>query len=470
MIFRDYIDSPCGLRFILDQLQLMSSCGRKRLLSKELITSEDEREKCYSQLKETFKTLYGNPSPQISATLASVKHKLMCLRDIEGTLLRLKGKVVLDDIDLFEIKYLALLNNAVREDIRILNISGFELNDLEDVVSILDPDGVKAEGFYVYDAYSKELANIRKELKGLKISASKGMAEVSATSDRELELLGKEKLLEVQIREELSDKLRAYSTLLLDSLNTLSDLDILLAKSLMIKSLGFCFPKVSSDGTTIYKGMFHPYIVYLYRENASGGKEKEFTPIDIDFSLESISIIGANMGGKTVVLKMLALNQLLFQFGFGVAAHSATIDIKEGVEICIEKQEDMTSGYSSFASEVKSIDKVIQRALAGERILAVVDEPARTTNPIEGTALVGALLNILKQRNISLILTTHYNVKGNYFRRFRVNGLKDGKMDYMLKETTEEDVPHEAINVARSLDVNKEWIELAQRELGNNKK
>ena len=468
MVFRDYIDSPCGLRFMLEQLQLLSSCGRKRLLSTELMASKKELEVCYSHLKDAYSALYEKATPKVSATLASVKHRLMCVRDIEGTLERLSGKVVLDDIDLFEIKYLALLNGAVKEDVKTLGLKGVEFPDLEKVVSILDPDGVRSESFYVYDIYSKELTNIRKELRGLKMAGTKGVGEAVATSDRELELLAKEKLVEGQIRTELSDNLRVFSPFLRDSLNALSDLDILLAKCLMIKSLGLCFPKISDDGKTSYRGMFHPYIVHLYNENALGGTPKVFTPIDIDFSLESISIIGANMGGKTVVLKMLSLNQLLFQFGFGAAASEAVIDIKEGVEICIENEEDMSRGYSSFASEVKAIDRVIERAVAGERILAVIDEPARTTNPIEGTALVSALLNMLKEKKLSLILTTHYNVKGEFFRRFRVNGLKEGKMDYRLKETSSEDVPHEAINVARSLKVNSEWIDLAQKELENN--
>lgn len=466
MVLRDYIDSPCGLRFMLDELQLMSSCGRKRLMSTELMVEKGKLQECFTNLKKSYSILYGQPTPKVSATLASVKHRLMCLRDIEGTLERLSGKVILDDIDLFEIKYLALLNNAVNEDVKQLGFEWVNLPDLEKVVSVLDPEGVRAESFYVYDIYSKELTNIRKELREIKMRSSK--EEGAPTSDRELELLGKEKLVEGQIREELSNKLRNYSSLLSDALNALSDLDILLAKCLMIKSMGLCFPEISSDGKTSYKGMFHPYIVHLYNENALGGTPKVFTPIDIEFSLESISIIGANMGGKTVVLKMLSLNQMLFQFGFGVAARIAEIDIKEGIEVCIENEEDMSRGYSSFASEVKAIDRVIGRAIAGERILAVIDEPARTTNPIEGTALVTALLNMLKEKKLSLILTTHYNVKGDFFRRFRVNGLIDGKMDYRLKETSSEDVPHEAINVARSLKVNNEWIDLAQRELENN--
>ena len=50
-----------------------------------------------------------------------------------------------------------------------------------------------------------------------------------------------------------------------------------------------------------------------------------------------------------------------------------------------------------------------------------------------------------------------------------IDGLVDGKMDYRLKETSLADVPHEALKVARSLNINDEWISLAEKELEKNK-
>ena len=170
-----------------------------------------------------------------------------------------------------------------------------------------------------------------------------------------------------------------------------------------------------------------------------------------------------------MVLKMTALNQLLFQFGFGVAAASARIDIKEDIRVCIGDDQDLASGLSSFAGEVKAIDNVLKGMRTGSRMLALIDEPARTTNPIEGTALVTALLNILKDRKISVLMTTHYNVPGDFFRRLKVRGLTEGKMDYSLIETSEGDIPHEAINVARSLDIDPLWLAEAEKILNENK-
>ena len=164
--------------------------------------SKEEIEDNYKKLRTTYSILYENATAESSARLSALKHKLMQLREISGTIDRLKGKVVLDDIDLFEIKYLSLLNSAVKEDISMLLPNIVSLPNLETVVDILDPQGVRADSFYVYDNYSKELSDIRGELKAIKFSLN----PLKETSDRELELLTNEKLLESKIREELSDK------------------------------------------------------------------------------------------------------------------------------------------------------------------------------------------------------------------------------------------------------------------------
>ena len=452
---------------MFDSLQLQSSCGRSKLLDTELLTNPAEIKDCYEKLKDAYDTLYGEGKNSLSK-LETLDHRLMCLRDITGTLARLNKDVVLDDIDLFEIKYLGLLCSSVTDMVNDLGLKDVQLPNLETVISILDPDGMKIESFYVYDSYSKDLGRIRNELKKLQAAESAGKKD-DATDGRIVDLIDKEQLLESKIREELSGKLKRHSTDLYAAIDRMAALDILLAKARQIKKMKLCFPMISSDGRTVYKGMFHPQIVDVYdTENVSAlsqAEKKKFVPVDIDFSLEPVTIIGANMGGKTVVLKMSALNQLLFQFGFGVAAKSAVIDIKKNVLVCIGDEQNELSGLSSFAGEIKAVNQVLKSADAGDRILALIDEPARTTNPIEGTALVTALLNVLKGKKLSVLLTTHYNIAGDFFRRLRVNGLKEGKMDYRLQETHSGDIPHEAINIAESLNINPQWIAEAKKEL-----
>jgi dsDNA-specific endonuclease/ATPase MutS2 len=107
---------------------------------------------------------------------------------------------------------------------------------------------------------------------------------------------------------------------------------------------------------------------------------------------------------------------------------------------------------------VESVEK-------GGRVLLLVDEPARTTNPVEGTALVAALLERLSDKpNLALVMTTHYTVE-HAGQCWRVQGLLPGtkgrKMDYRLVRTASHEVPHEALNIARELGIDARWIDLA---------
>ena len=206
--------------------------------------------------------------------------------------------------------------------------------------------------------------------------------------------------------------------------------------------------------------MFHPQV----RDALERGGKK-FQPVDIGFAHVPTLITGANMGGKTVVLKTLTLCQYLFQFGFGIPASEASIAIKDDIMFCIGDEQSIEKGLSSFAAEMKNIDAVIKASRKERRLLALIDEPARTTNPTEGTALVQALLKVLAPKRMSLVMTTHYDIEPGAARCLRVRGFDGGSMNYSLVEVEDGEVPHEALNIAQSLGIDPEWITLAREEL-----
>ncbi|MBR4883158.1 MAG: hypothetical protein IKU18_04685, partial [Bacteroidales bacterium] len=99
MTFKSVLDIDCGIRYMYDTLELNSSCARKMLLESQMMTSKREIDVYYGKLNE----LYNKDFKAISL-------KLMCLKDISTTLKRLAGGIVLDDIELFEVKYLAMIS------------------------------------------------------------------------------------------------------------------------------------------------------------------------------------------------------------------------------------------------------------------------------------------------------------------------------------------------------------------------
>ena len=444
MQLRKLIDSPCGLRFILDELCTHSSYSRKLLLESTMMHDRESIEKSYSVLKEFYHVVENDDNKNAIQTL---QFKLCKLKDINNTISRLSSSTVIDDIELYEVKSLALLSADVKNILEKLNlINVIEIPTLDDVVKILDPDGLRIATFYIYDSYSEELAVLRKKLKEKDFYQE--------------EIYNKVMEVEDAIRAKLSEALKPFVHDLCEALNALADVDLNLAKALQMKELGLCFPTISNDNVATYKGIFHPEV-----KNILDKEKREYQKVDIQFGMKPVIIMGANMGGKTIVLKTLAMSQYLLQFGFGIPADSAEMMIYDEIFCLTTDDQSLNKGLSSFAAEMKNIDAVIKASQQNKKILALIDEPARSTNPTEGTALVSSLVKLLQDKDMSLIIVTHYNIKTYNNKCLRVKGLENGKMNYELVETHEGEVPHEALNIAESLGVAPQWIQMAKEIL-----
>ncbi|MCQ2309796.1 MAG: DNA mismatch repair protein MutS, partial [Bacteroidales bacterium] len=351
-------------------------------------------------------------------------------------------KYILDDIELFEVKHLAILSSDIQVIIDKLHLDGCVfIPNLEDVINILDPDGMKIATFYIYDSYNERLKELRRLMKEREEFDEALFAEASSIED--------------EVRAKLSMRLSKYADDLEAAQKALAFIDLNLAKAFQMIKMNLVFPMISYDGETEYKGLFNPEIKNILDE--------KFQPIDIRFGMHPTIIMGTNMGGKTVVLKTLALCQYLFQYGFGIPAAEAKIIVQNEVFLCTTDEQSVQRGLSSFAAEMKNIDEIVKTSKMKTNFLALIDEPARTTNPTEGTALVSALVKVLQEKQMSLIIVTHYNINTYNNRCLRVRGFENGCMNYELVEVKNGEVPHEALNIAESLGVDKEWLEEARR-------
>ena len=440
MKLRNVIESPCGIRYMLDQLELQSGFARRWLLDSSMMTDVDVIKASYGVLQR-FADFVNRVEPLFINTL---NHKLCDLKDIRTTIKNLHNGAVLDDIELFEVKHLAILASDVAKLLAQHGMADVvEIPDLGEVISILDPDGMKIATFYIYDSYCAQLKDLR--------------AYMRQHPEQQDDLLLQASVLEDGVRKDLSRQLHPFATAIEQAQETLAQIDVNLAKAIQMKQMGLTFPVLSQDGTTAYKAMFHPQV-----KEALASRGREFQPVDIAFGGHPTLITGANMGGKTVVLKTLTLCQLLFQFGFGIPAASAQIAVKDEIHFCIGDEQSVEKGLSSFAAEMKNIDAVIKASRENKKLLALIDEPARTTNPTEGAALVTALLQVLAGRDMNLVMTTHYDIEPGDARCLRVKGFENGTMDYQLVEVQDGEVPHEALNIAQSLGIDNEWITTAR--------
>ena len=428
MKFREIVESPCGIRYLFDELGLQSGYARKVLLDREMMTDAGQIDAAYASLRGYYEQVVTD-----RRRVEDMRFRLQGLRDISGTLASLAEGATLDEIEFFEIKHMAMLAETLAMG-----------TDLDAVIGILDPDGLKIGTFYLYDSYSVELRNLR--------AAVEQDPDDSALQER----LANE---EDRLKKVISNKLRPFARGLLQTLRDLAELDISLALAVQMHAEGLVIP--SSGAETTIVGMFHPGVRAILKT-----KGRTFQPVDFSFRRgEPATVIGANMGGKTVALKTLCMLQYLYQFGIALPVESAVMTPFDDIRFCIGDEQSEKTGLSSFAAEMQRIDQAVASVDRGGRVLLLVDEPARTTNPVEGTALVAALLELLADRpNLALVMTTHYTVEHSG-QCWRVQGLLPGTkgrtMDYRLVKTASHEVPHEALHIARELGIDPRWIELA---------
>ncbi len=443
-----YSKSP--LKFLEDLgLEVRSSVGRAHLNNLPFLKDAEKLTWEYQQIAQTISVLKDTDN---SKAVNHVMHQLSEVQDIHGTLTNLKQKTTLNDIELFEIKHFALIVEDLRQFDIIVKL--IQLPDTIEAVDVLDPEKERIDTFFIYDSYSQQLADIRKKMK--------------ATEEIDADLFHQATEIEDSIREELSSKLVPFAADLILALNQLAYLDVLFAKAVLSIKLGLTQPTIllDADATSNYKGIFHPQIKALLKE-----QNKEYQPIDVDIPNAPTLITGINMGGKTVILRTLALAQYMCQFGFFVPADTAEITLVDSIMMCIDDDQNHLQGLSSFAAEMKNINQVLNTLNEGQRPLVLIDELARTTNPTEGSAIVSAVLEIFREQNVRAFVTSHYDHIKATCRRKRVKGLTnlqdidanhiERHIDYSLVDDAAGEVPHEALRIAELLGTNPTLIQRA---------
>ena len=120
-------------------------------------------------------------------------------------------------------------------------------HDFEDLIDILDPEKSRIPSFYIYDAYSVTLADLRKKKEKAKTQTESDNIWIKCIE------------VEDEIRKDLSKRLSKYCKELEYNLNQIANLDIVLAKAIIALDFGFCEPKISFEKTA-YKQLFNPQL------------------------------------------------------------------------------------------------------------------------------------------------------------------------------------------------------------------
>ena len=264
------------------------------------------------------------------------------------------------------------------------------------------------------------------------------------------------------ILKNLSLLVGAEADSLLSNLENLTLLDIIFAKALMGKELGYNNAKVEDRQYFNLKRAKHP----LLDPNTA-------VPIDCELgSKYSVIIItGPNTGGKTVALKTIGVLHFMAYLGMMVPASEDSIfGYFTDILADIGDEQSIEQSLSTFSSHMTKIVDILSKVSFTSLVL--LDELGSGTDPKEGSSLAIAIIEYLKQAGTRVISTTHYSELKNY--AYRNECISNASVEF----NTETLMPtyrllmgvpgkSNAIEIASRLGLSKTIIDEAKKELSN---
>ena len=473
-------------------------------------------------------------------SIEMLSEAFMEIKDTTYTIDR-SGRNTLSVVELYEIKTLLLMMRKIEQICSQTHTAvpeEFILEPTETLLDVLDPNKDRLNTFYIYDEFSEKLRELRKEKHSIEITIRKqqkarkeeirkeygivltpkfdcavsktggDLEKYKAVPDLEqvdedymtvtfqlkpgeavYQLTQKMEDLTTQIeeeeaviRQELSLRIAEFAEVLKSNCHRIGCLDVAVGKALYAIKHDCVKPEIIDEHrVTIEEGR------HLKVEDVLKSKGQNYCPVSIALSDGVTCITGANMGGKTISLKLAGLVPILAQYGFFVPCRSAKVGLSNYMQILIGDSQSVERGLSSFGSEMEELKEILDHS--EDRSLLLVDEIASGTNPVEGLALTRSLVDYLKEKPYITLITTHFEAvtEADGVKNMQVRGLSDVDfrkldselryanrkeriniiskyMDYRLYTIEQQgQIPKDALNIAKMLGINKEIIDGAQK-------
>ena len=212
-------------------------------------------------------------------------------------------------------------------------------------------------------------------------------------------------------------------------------LDAWYSMTMATKELKLNFPIFTESPEPIFnaKGLHHPLL---------------HDPVPYDLELNDkknfIFLTGANMAGKSTLIKSVGLATYLAHLGMGVPAQSMRLTLFEGILSNINVADNIVKGESYFFNEVKRIKETLLTIGDGKRWLVLIDELFKGTNIQDAMkcslTVVGGLV---RMKTGLFILSSHLYEIGDELKQYPAISFKyfetklennDLKFSYQLKE------------------------------------
>lgn len=186
-------------------------------------------------------------------------------------------------------------------------------------------------------------------------------------------------------------------------------LDVYIAVAGIGRQKGFCYavalPKSSNQ--LVVTDLFHPAV-----ENAVGNT------LSMDQANNVIFLTGANMAGKSTLMKSFGIGVYLAHMGFPVAAKYMEFSVKDGLYSSVNVPDNLDMGYSHFYAEVLRVKTVAEEVAADKDLVVIFDELFKGTNvkdAYDATLEITAAFS--ENRNCFFVISTHITEVGEALQK-----------------------------------------------------
>ena len=201
-----------------------------------------------------------------------------------------------------------------------------------------------------------------------------------------------------RILRQLTQNVGSEAPALNASLNTLTALDVIVARAALAEDQRAVRPELMVNGRVeLVKGR-HPLL-----------NKDTVVPLDLQLggSFTMLLVTGPNTGGKTVALKAVGIFALMAQTGMFIPAVSAKLPVFRGIYADIGDEQSIEQSLSTFSAHMTNLIGIVKEVQEGDLVL--IDEICAGTDPNEGAALAMSLLEHLHAKGVLTMVTTHYS-------------------------------------------------------------
>lgn len=226
-----------------------------------------------------------------------------------------------------------------------------------------------------------------------------------------------------------------YRSNTLELIDIFSRLDAWYSMAVAVKTYGLTFPEfVEQDKPMVEaKGLYHILIPNPVPYDLQMNPQQNF-----------LFLTGANMAGKSTLIKSVGSSVFLAHIGMGVPAAEMKLTLFDGLLSNINVVDNIARGESFFFNEVQRIKNTIEKINNGKKWLVLIDELFKGTNVQDAMKCsLTVIKGLIKIKDSLFILSTHLYEIGEElkvypnisFRYFETN-VKDEQLDfsYQLKE------------------------------------